>query len=133
MNDDLRSEGEALPRPSTGTPHPFVYKALIGFALWFVLAAWGFGMRRGYIALALAVVTWLVGVAVALPSIFARFRRRDYRQARVTSSLRNWLRDDFEPATGRTRASLAMLEIFVPVAAAAIGLTLFAIVKDVVT
>ena len=131
MNDDLRSDGEN--RSSTATPHPFVYKALIGFALWFVLAAWGFDVRRGYIALALAVVTWLVGVAVALPSIFARFRRRDYRQARVTSSLRNWLRDDFESATGRVRASFAMIEIFVPVAAAAIGLTLFAIVRDVVT
>jgi hypothetical protein len=133
MDDDLRGKNAALDRLSTATPHPFVYRAMIGFALWFVLAAWGFYAGRGYIGLALAVVTWLVGVAVALPTIFAGFRRRDYRQARITSSLRNWLSGDFESAMGRVRAALAMMEIFIPIAACAIGMTLFAIVRDVVT
>jgi len=47
--------------------------------------------------------------------------------------LLNWLRGDFEVATGRFKASFAMTEIFVPMAAVAIGLTLFAIVRDVGT
>jgi hypothetical protein len=126
--DDANSE-----RSSTGALHPFVYKAMIGFAAWFVLAAWAFYAGRGYIALLLAVMTWLIGVVVALPSIFARFRRRDDRQARVKSSLGSWARGDFELLTGRVKASAAMLEIFVPIAAVAIGLTLFAIVKIAVT
>jgi hypothetical protein len=133
MDESMHGDVAASERSSTGILHPFVYKAMIGFAAWFVLAAWAFYAARGYIVLLLAVVTWLVGVVVAIPLIFARLGRRDNRRTRVKSSLRNWARGDFELLTGRVKASVAILEIFVPIAAVAIGLTLFAIVKDALT
>ena len=122
---------------SSDTLHPRVYKAMVILALWVVLSAWGFFTDRGYIVLTLSVVTWLCAVAVVLPSVLAAIGRSDAarrgeQQAGLPLSFREWARGDFAFWGGRIKGSLAAIEIFVPLAAVAIGMTLFALVRDFV-
>lgn len=119
-------------RLSSDTLHPLVHKAMVGLAAWVVLAAWGFFADRGYIFLTLCVVTWLVIVAVVLPTTLARIGQRDPRRARANSRFRDWIHSDFALWEGRMKGSVAAIEIFIPLMAVVIGMTLFAIVRDVV-
>jgi len=105
---------------------------MVGLAAWVVLAAWGFFADRGYIFLTLSVVTWLVTVAVVLTTTLARIGRRDPRRARAKPPFRDWAHGDFALWEGRMKGAVAATEIFVPLMAVAIGMTLFAIVRDVV-
>jgi hypothetical protein len=132
MNNETAPLPEDPNRLSSDTLHPLLHKAMVGVAAWVVLAAWGFFADRGYIFLSLSVVTWLVTVAVVLPSILARIGRHDPRRTRAHSPFRDWARGDFALWEGRMRSSVAATEIFVPLMAVAIGMTLFAIVRDIV-
>jgi hypothetical protein len=123
---------EAPNRLSSDTLHPLVYKVMPGLALWVVLAAWGFFADRGYIFLALSVVTWLVTVGVVLPTALAWIGRRDPRRGRQSASFRDWVHGDFALSEERIKGSLAATQIFLPLMAVAIGMTLFAIVRDIV-
>jgi PDZ domain len=67
-------------RNSWTPPHPLVRKAILLMAAGFVIAAWGFCADRGYIRLALCVVTGLVAVAVLLSSVLAQIRQQDCRR-----------------------------------------------------
>jgi len=132
MDDENTGQPAKSDRQPPDAPHPLVYKGMIGLALWLVLAAWGFFTDQPRIVLSLAVVTWLVLVAVVLSSTLARIGRRDPRLARPTLSFREWARGEFELWEGRVKGSAAATEIFVPLVAAAVGMTLLAIVKDLV-
>jgi hypothetical protein len=103
-----------------------------GLALWVVLAAWGFLADRRYIFLALSVLTWLVTVAVVLPSVLARIGWHDSRWRRRNPPLRDWADGDFAIWAEHIRGSIAATQIFLPLMAVAIGMTLFAIVRDIV-
>jgi hypothetical protein len=137
MKDETVSELAEPKGPSSDALHPRVYKAMVVLALWLVLSAWGFFTDRGYIVLALSVVTWLCAVAVVLPSVLAAIgrgdaARRTEQRAGLPLTFRDWARGDFACSGGRIRGSLAAIEIFVPLAAVAIGMTLFALVREIV-
>jgi hypothetical protein len=109
-----------------------IYRGMIGLALWLVVAAWGFFADRSYIGLSLSVVTWLILVAVVLSSTLARIGRRDPRRARSSLPFRDWARSELGLWEGRIKGSAAITEIFVPLVAAVVGMTLLAIVRDIV-
>jgi hypothetical protein len=132
MNSETPHQAEESNRISSDTLHPAVYRAMVGLAAWVVLAAWGFFADRGYIFLALSVVTWLVTVAVVLSAIIARIGRRDPRRGQANLPFRDWAHGNFGLWEGRIKGSVAATEIFVPLLAVAIAMTLFAIVRDVV-
>jgi hypothetical protein len=132
MNDATDHQTEQSYRLSSDTLHPLLYKAMQGLALWVVLAAWGFLADRRYIFLALSVLTWLVTVAVVLSSVLARIGRRDSRWSRRNPPLRDWAHGDFALRGEHVRGSLAATQIFLPLMAVAIGMTLFAVVRDIV-
>jgi hypothetical protein len=132
MNNETDHQTEEPNRLSSDTLHPLVYKVMPGLALWVVLAAWGFFADRGYIFLALSVVTWLVTVGVVLPTALAWIGRRDPRRGRQSASFRDWVHGDFALSEERIKGSLAATQIFLPLMAVAIGMTLFAIVRDIV-
>ncbi len=124
-------------RWSSSDLHPLVYKGMIGFALWFIIAVWGLFSGSGYILLTLGVVTWLLLLTVVLMSTLARIGRRRRRRtddevlARRTS-FRDWAYGDFGLWGGRIKGWSAAVEVFVPLAAVVIGITLFGIIKDLV-
>jgi hypothetical protein len=114
-----------------------VYRAMMVLAAGFVLAAWGFSADRGYIRLDLAVVTGLILVAVTIASVLAQIWRHNGNRIRGeatkdSDSLRDWLRGEFGTSNGGVRASVAAVEILLPIVAAVIGMTAFAIVRGIV-
>jgi hypothetical protein len=110
--------------------HPLVYAGIVGLALWFALAAWGFA-GDGYTDYLLVVVSGFVAVAVALPLILSRIGRADQpldTRPHRGSSFRAWAAGDLDTWQDRLRGSNAAIEILLPLAAVAFGMTLFAIV-----
>jgi len=121
-------------RPRTGALHPVVYRINAALLLWMVLAAWGFaGRHGGYIGLALAVVSGLVAITVLIPFVLWRIwracRPAAQRSEPAPGSFHDWLLGDLETWQGRLKGADAAVQAILPLAAGAIGMTAFAIVK----
>jgi len=111
-----------------------VYIALVGLVLWLVLATWGFGYdsQTDYL---LAIVTGFLIIAVAIPATCALMA---YSQGtsgagedsarRDTASFRQWAAEDFDTWQDRVKGRNAAVEVLLPMAAIAIGMTAFAVV-----
>jgi hypothetical protein len=114
--------------PSTGRLHPLVWTAMLGLIVWFVLAVWGFG-TEGYADWLLAVVSGFVLIAVAIPLILAGVARRNRDEAAEKSeAFGEWAKGEFETWQDHVKGANAAAEIALPIAAAAAGMTAFAIV-----
>ena len=113
---------------STDQLPPLIYVALVGFVAWMVLAAWGFA-GPGYADVALTVVTGLLAVVIAIPFVLWRVARANQNRTEDERSpdFDDWAAGQFETWQDRVKGSNAALEIVLPVAAAAIGMTAFAI------
>ena len=119
------------PKNNTSTDRlpPLIYAALVGFVAWMALAAWGFA-GPGYADVALTVVTGLLIVVIAIPFVLWRVARanQDRPEDERSPDFDDWASGQFETWQDRVKGSNAALEIILPVAAAAIGMTAFAIV-----
>jgi len=113
-----------------GRFHPLVYKILAGLVAWFVIASWLFAGhgRTNYL---LAVASGLILVMGGLPALLgltrrtARHRRGADEEKREFS---DWASRDVQVSTGPTKGRVAAIEVAVPIAAVAIGMTLFGLV-----
>ena len=119
-------------RSRTDGLHSRVYALLIGFALWFALAVWSFagGGLANYL---LFIVSGFIFVVVALLLIVSRTGRRHVAAEKDDKddnepSLRDWAASDFETWQGRLSGAQAALQILLPIAVAAFGMTAFGIV-----
>jgi hypothetical protein len=111
--------------------HPTIYKAAIGLIAWFAVAAWVFFDRRGDIGLSLAFVTLLLVVAIALPLMLSLAWRRErmrHDQGERQPRFRDWLRGDFAVWGSKLRSTHAAIDMLLPLAAVAFGLTAIGIV-----
>ncbi|MGE0162933.1 MAG: hypothetical protein AB7S71_07320 [Dongiaceae bacterium] len=89
---------------------------------WTLLAIWILFSRSYYGILLFGVVTFLVGMFVALPALLFRFGRDRIESA---PRLRDWLDGQFETASGPIEArEAALLILIVPLSIAA-GMTAF--------
>jgi hypothetical protein len=114
-------------RNSTDQLPLVVYAALVGFVAWMALAAWGFA-GAGYADLSLVVVTGLLVVAVAIPYVLWRvWRANSSPNERKREPFAEWAARDFETWQDKVKGGNAAAEIILPIAAAAIGMTAFAI------
>lgn len=114
--------------PSTDRLPYGVYAALIGFTAWMVLAAWGFS-GPGYSDLSLAVVTGFFIIVIGIPVVLWRVWRASMDgEPEQTIGFGEWSAGEFETWQDRQKASSAATEIILPLAAAAVGMTAFAIV-----
>jgi hypothetical protein len=123
--------------------HPVVQKAAAGLLIWFVIAAWLLFGGAGYIDLSLAMVSVLVFMAIAIPSAIWRAgvaaRRRDTASGtsgpdasdRTPEPFAHWLHGRFATWTDEERSSTATVEVLLPLAAVAFGLTALGIVFHV--
>jgi hypothetical protein len=126
--------GSDVNRPSRTVSdqlHPLVWMAIVGLALWFVLSVWGFA-GDGYTDYLLAVVSGFVFVAVTIPYLLWRVVRRGQRPdaAAPPISFRDWSSGEFATGQDRVRGTNAAVEILMPIAAAAFGMTAFGIVSS---
>jgi hypothetical protein len=125
-NSDHNHKRE-IERPVTSILHPRVWALLIGFATWFALAVWSFagGGLSNYL---LVIVSGFIFVVVALQLILSRVGRTGgAAKTRSRLSLRDWAVRDFETWQGRLSGAEAAVQILLPIAAAAVGMTAFGI------
>ena len=115
--------------PSTDRLPPIIYAILGGLVLWLVLAAWGFA-GGGYADFSLAVVSGLLLIAIAIPFVLWRVGRADSdpKTDAKPEPFADWAAGDFETWQDRVKGRNAAAEIILPIAAAAVGMTAFAIV-----
>lgn len=132
MNAQTRS-----PQGISDHLHPRIYMAAAGLLVWFVIAAWLLFGGSGYIELALAMISVLVFMTLAIPLALWRTNRTARRSgvsSRVTEqgseSLDQWLRGRFATWTDHERGSTAAIEILLPLAAVAFGITALGIVFE---
>ena len=124
-------------KPDQDTPqasdqlHPFVYAALAGLALCLVLSAWIFFSQGGYLELDLGVVSALVFMIIAIPTLLhfvgQRFQSTD-RKSGIGRPFGKWIAGGFDMRQGRRTSVSASMEILLPMAAAVIGITAIGIV-----
>jgi hypothetical protein len=112
-------------RPVSDHLHPLVYAVMVGLVLWFVLSAWiSFGGAE-YMGLLLAVVSGFFLMAAAIPfTLWCTWQNhRPDRTHEDRTPFREWAAGEFETGQGRRRALDAAIEIALPLAAAAVGMT----------
>jgi hypothetical protein len=116
-------------RPAANTVHPRVWAILIGLAAWFALAVWSFA-GSGLTDYLLFIVSGFIFVVVALQLILSRVRRADdaAEKGGDPPPLRKWAGWDFETWQGKLSGAQAAVQILLPIAAAAVGMTAFGIV-----
>lgn len=114
---------------STDRLPPLIYLALVGLVAWLAVAAWGFA-GPGYADFSLAVITFFLAIAIAIPFVLWRVARanRDSAESEERPSFAEWSAGQFETWQDRVRGRNAAIEIALPIAAAAVGMTAFAIV-----
>jgi hypothetical protein len=116
--------------PSTDRLPKAIYAVLAGLVGWLALAAWGFA-GSGYADFSLAVVTGFLLIVIAIPFVLSRVGRAN-GQADAAPERRDnfadWTAGQFETWQDRVKGSNAATEIILPIAAAAVGMTAFAIV-----
>lgn len=109
--------------------HPGLYIALVALGLWFVLSAWAFG-GDGYTDYLLVVASGLVFIAIAIPlTLWRVWRHHSHTQEPPTGSLREWAStSEFRTWQDRVKGKNAAIEILLPIAAVAFGMSIFAII-----
>ena len=119
-------------RPVFDHLHPLVYLAIAGLVLWFIASAWSFA-ASAYADYLLVIVTGFMLIAMAIPFVLwlTWHRNQDGEDARGhRQSFRDWASGDFDVGHERMKSSDAAIEILLPLAAVAFGMTLFAIVTS---
>jgi hypothetical protein len=131
----MNTSGSCQERTLTNRLHPRVYGILIVLAAWFALAVWNFA-GGGVTDYLLFIVSGFVFVAVVLPLILSRVGHNDpAHDANETAkehvkepSLHDWAASDYDTWTGRITGAEAATQILLPIAAAAVGMTLIGII-----
>jgi hypothetical protein len=113
-------------RPVFDQLHPNVYRAAVGLVVWFALAAWVLFDRRNDIELPLAMVSVLLLVAVLLPwslSLVWKRHRMPHEREPHRIPFRDWRIGDFTVWGSKLRGTDAAIDMLLPLAAVAFGLT----------
>jgi hypothetical protein len=132
---DNRAEKDDTERLPAGTSlHPRVYSIVIGLTAWFVLAVWLFAggglsdyilsIVSGFIFICTALTLILSSVTTVekLPSGEAPRHERSMQQ-----SFQDWARSTFGTWGGSLNGKQAMVQVLLPFAAAAVGMTVIGI------
>ncbi|HEY7230615.1 MAG TPA: hypothetical protein VH558_09615 [Pseudolabrys sp.] len=111
--------------------HPRIYTAIVGLTVWLVLSVWALFSRGNYEGLTLSVITLFFTVLVGIPVLLWLTWRRNaapHEQTRVPAPFREWSTNSFETWTGGLSGRDASIQILLPIAAVAIGMTIFGLV-----
>jgi hypothetical protein len=118
-------------RPALNGLHPYVYAAIAALALWFIVSVWAFG-SDGYADYLLAVVSGFILIFVALPFVLSLVSRDDDTDSSAAPapqrSFRSWVSGEFDTWQYRLTCRDAAVEILLPIAAIAFGMTAFGVV-----
>ncbi|HEX5319018.1 MAG TPA: hypothetical protein VFW46_07665 [Stellaceae bacterium] len=110
--------------------HPAVYKIMLVLVAWMLLMAWGF-VASGYAGIALTMVSFFFVVSMGLLFVLWRISRRGIGRGLDKGRDRafgTWLGGELDTWGSRLHGSHAATQIILPIAAAAVGMTLLMIV-----
>jgi hypothetical protein len=119
--------------------HSRIYGAAACLVAWFVISAWALFDRGGYTNLSLTFVSLLLLMAVVLPwRLFAVWKRHRLPLERPAQNqqktlFRDWTAGDFQVWGARLHGSHAAIDVLLPLAAVAFGLTAIGIVFVIVS
>ncbi len=118
-------------RPTNDELHPFIYRAIIGLTVWLVLSIWFFFSRGGYTGLDAGVITFFFSVLVGIPVVLWLSWRNNTdtnEHHGYFAPYHDWASHAFETWTGGINGREAAVQILLPIAAVAIGMTIFGLV-----
>lgn len=117
-------------QPVSNELHRRVYQAVAGLTLWFIAAAWLLFSGGADADLFLTALTAFFLIAMAIPlAIWLVWSKQGAGAGRGPGMpLRDWLSGDFDTCQYRLRGSEAAVQVLLPIAAGAIGLTAFGLV-----
>ena len=110
---------------------PELYWIIVGLGVWLAISIWGF-CGSGYTALVMAIISLLVAIAVGVALLVVSLvrRRREPRASRPPEgAFQQWLGGEFDAHTGQLKGIAAAIQVILPLAAVAFGMTLFAVVR----
>ena len=102
--------------------HPRVWATIVGLTLWLVISAWLFFSTGAYATVVLSVVTGFLIMAVGLPLILSRVGRSGTQQH--AARFHDWELGEFETWQSHLEGREAAVQVLLPIAAAALGMTL---------
>jgi hypothetical protein len=115
--------------------HPIVYATVIGLALWLVLSVWGFA-ADGPTDYLLVIVSGFIFIFAMIPLTLWRMSARHPKTPPETDerpqTFREWAAGEFDTWQDHVKGANAAIEVLLPIAAVAFGMTAFAIVLHVV-
>lgn len=116
-------------RPASRQLHPWVYAAISGLALCYVLAVWIGFAGDGDTDYLLTIASFFILGSLALPFIAWRVwhENADARGSARHESFWQWAGREFDIGQGHMRGRTAAIEILLPIAAVAFGMLAFAI------
>jgi hypothetical protein len=125
----VNAHGPSPPKVSEDL-HPWIHRAAAALLIWFVMAAWLLFSGSGYIDLALTMISVLVLMALVIPLALWRANVTSRTIEPKSQTLDAWLRGRFATWTGYEKGSTAAVEILLPLAAVAFGITALGIVLE---
>jgi hypothetical protein len=111
--------------------HPTIYGGAVGLVGWFAIAAWVLFDRQNDIELPLVMVSVLLLVAVLVPFALSLVWKRHllpHQRHPAKTSLHDWRTGDFAVWGSKLHGTHAAIDMLLPLAAAAFGLTAIGIV-----
>ena len=105
-----------------------IYQSLIGLTIWLVLSVWGLFSRGAYEGLTLSVITLFFVILVGIPVLLWLTWRRnsDPNEQHIhTEPFGEWISRPFETWTGGISGREAAVQVLLPIAAVAFGMTIF--------
>jgi hypothetical protein len=115
----------------TNELHPVVYRAMIGLTIWLVLSVWALFSRGAYEGVTLSIITLFFVVLVGIPVVLWLTWRRNTdpnEQHENVAPYHEWSSGSFETWTGGISGREASVQILLPIAAVAFGMTIFGLV-----
>jgi hypothetical protein len=112
------------------TLHSKIYVAMAGLAVWLVLSVWGFA-GGGYADWLLVVVSGFILLVVSLMFVISRVGTHDpgaKAAAAEEGKFGDWVSGEFATWQDKVKGKNAAIEILLPLAAVAFGMSAFAII-----
>ena len=118
-------------RPIHDGLHPLVYRSIVALTIWLVLSVWVFFDRGAYVGLTLAMITVFFVIVVGIPVLIWKTWQHNAPSEETrepAGSFDAWASQSFATWTGALSGREATMQILLPIAAVALGMTIFGLV-----
>ena len=108
--------------------HPLIYRSIVGLTIWLVLSVWVLFSRGAYEGLTLSVITLFFVILIGIPVLLWLTWRRNIdpnEQHNYVAPFGEWISHPFVTWTGGISGRDAAMQILLPIAAVAFGMTIF--------